>query len=208
MFSIMKRILSPLIKMLSNVAQDTQFSLTPRARLCEEAVHDMSAEVHTEPHADDEDVHAGDLDGDAPPVHEPGHVHAGQQDAEHHEQWAAPAAQCDEGRHKDADDGDANIAQQLYTHYGVSLPVDVGESDGEAGVTPGDLRHNPLHLPHGGDPHRGGVKPEVGVGDGLQQHVRGGLPTHQGRRELEMWLQMKKSQFKIIYQYFDDWIKL
>ena len=45
---------------------------------------------------DDDDVHAGDLDGDAPPVHEARHVHTRQQHAQHHEQRAAPAA-CREG---------------------------------------------------------------------------------------------------------------
>ena len=37
-------------------------------------MHDVGTEVDTEADADDEDVHAGDLDGDAPPVHEAGHV--------------------------------------------------------------------------------------------------------------------------------------
>ena len=41
---------------------------------------------------DDDDVHAGYLDGDAPPVHEARHVHTRQQHAQHHEQGPAPAA--------------------------------------------------------------------------------------------------------------------
>ena len=45
---------------------------------------------------DDDDVHAGDLDGDAPPVHEARHVHTRQQHTQHHEQGPAPAA-CREG---------------------------------------------------------------------------------------------------------------
>ena len=45
---------------------------------------------------DDDDVHAGYLDGDAPPVHEARHVHTRQQHAQHHEQGPAPAA-CREG---------------------------------------------------------------------------------------------------------------
>ena len=43
-------------------------------------MHYVGTEVDTEADADDEDVHAGDLDGDAPPVHEAGHVQAGQED--------------------------------------------------------------------------------------------------------------------------------
>ena len=34
----------------------------------EEPVHYVGAEVHTEAHADDQDVHGGDVDGEAPPV--------------------------------------------------------------------------------------------------------------------------------------------
>jgi len=127
--------------------------------MCEEAMHDMSTEVHTESHTDDEDVHAGDLDGDAPPVHEAGHVDASEKHAEHDKERAPPAAESDEGRHEDADDGDANIAEQLYADYGISLPVDVCEGYGEAGVAPGDLRDNPLDLSHGWDPDWGRVKP-------------------------------------------------
>ena len=55
-------------------------------------MHDVGTEVYTESHADDDDVHGGDLDGDAPPVHEAGHVHTGEQHAEHHEEGASPAA--------------------------------------------------------------------------------------------------------------------
>ena len=127
--------------------------------MSQEAVHNVGTEVHTETDADDEDVHAGDLDGDAPPVHEAGHVQAGEEDAEHHEKRAPPAAQSDEGRHEDADDGDANIPQEFYAHYGVRLPVDVGEGHGKAGVTPGDLADNPLDFSHRRDPVRGGVEP-------------------------------------------------
>ena len=127
--------------------------------MSQEAVHDVGTEVHTEADTDDEDVHAGDLDGDAPPVHEAGHVQAGEEDAEHHEKRAPPAAQSDEGRHEDADDGDANIPQEFYAHYGVRLPVDVGEGHGKAGVTPGDLADNPLDFSHRRDPVRGGVEP-------------------------------------------------
>ena len=59
-------------------------------------MHDVGTEVYTEPHTDDDDVHAGDLDGDAPPVHEARHVHTRQQHTQHHEQRPAPAA-CTEG---------------------------------------------------------------------------------------------------------------
>ena len=38
-------------------------------------MHNVSTEVHTQPDTDDDDVHGGYLDGDAPPVHEAGHVH-------------------------------------------------------------------------------------------------------------------------------------
>ena len=131
-------------------------------------MHDVGTEVDTEADADDEDVHAGDLDGDAPPVHEAGHVQAGEEDAEHDEEGAAPAAQCDEGRDEDAEDGDADIPQQFDAHNGVRLPVDVGEGDGEAGVAPGDLGDNPLHLSHRRDPVRGGAEP----GDITSHHIR------------------------------------
>ena len=69
---------------------------------CEEAMHDVCAEVHTESNTDDEDVHAGDVDGEAPPVHEARHVQRGQQHAHHHQQRPAPAAQRHQGRHEDA----------------------------------------------------------------------------------------------------------
>ena len=48
--------------------------VTSGAGCDEEAVHDVSAEVDTEADTDDEDVHAGDLDCDSPPMHEPGNV--------------------------------------------------------------------------------------------------------------------------------------
>ena len=48
--------------------------LTSCSWVSQEAVHNVGTEVDTEADADDEDVHAGDLDGDAPPVHEAGHV--------------------------------------------------------------------------------------------------------------------------------------
>ena len=67
-------------------------SLTSWSRGCQEAVHDVGTEVYTEPHTDDDDVHGGDLDGDAPPVHEARHVHTGQQHTEHHKQGSSPAA--------------------------------------------------------------------------------------------------------------------
>ena len=55
-------------------------------------MHDVRTEVHTEPHADDDDVHGGDLDGDPPPVHEARHVYTGEEDTQHHKQGASPAA--------------------------------------------------------------------------------------------------------------------
>ena len=84
--------------------------LTSTARVGEEAVHDVGAEVDTETNADDEDVHAGDLDGDAPAVHEAGHIHTGEEDAEHDEEGAPPAAESDQGGDEDAGDGDSNIS--------------------------------------------------------------------------------------------------
>ena len=49
-------------------------------------MHDVSTEVHTEAHTDDDNVHAGDLYGDAPPVHDPSHVNTGQENTNHHKQ--------------------------------------------------------------------------------------------------------------------------
>ena len=117
-------------------------------------MHDMGTEVDTEANADDEDVHAGDLDGDAPPVHEAGNVHAGEEDTHHHKQRAPPAAQGDESCDEDADDGNTHVLQQLHTHDGVCLPVDVGQRHREAVVGPRDLRHNPLCFSHCRNPHR------------------------------------------------------
>ena len=47
-------------------------------------MHYVSTEVHAESHADDDNVHAGYLNGDAPPVHEASNIHAGQQHTDHH----------------------------------------------------------------------------------------------------------------------------
>ena len=68
----------------------------------EKAVHDVCAEVDTESDADDENVHARDVDGEPPPVHEARHVQRGQQHAHHHQQRPAPAAQRHQRRHEDA----------------------------------------------------------------------------------------------------------
>ena len=69
--------------------------LTSWSRVSQEAVHDVGTEVHTETDADDEDVHAGHVNGETPPVHEAGHVSAGEEDAHHDQQGASPAAQGD-----------------------------------------------------------------------------------------------------------------
>ena len=66
-------------------------------------MHDVCTEVDTQPHADDDNVHGGDLDGDPPPVHEAGHVHAGEQHTEHHKQGAAPAACIQTDHYHDAE---------------------------------------------------------------------------------------------------------
>ena len=63
---------------------------------------DVGTEVDTEADTDDEDVHAGHVDGEAPPVHEAGHVSAGEEDAHHDQQGAPPAAQGHQGRDEDA----------------------------------------------------------------------------------------------------------
>ena len=55
-------------------------------------MHDVSTEVHTQPDTDDDDVHGGYLDGDAPPVHEAGHVHTSEQHTQHHKHRASPAS--------------------------------------------------------------------------------------------------------------------
>ena len=52
----------------------------------------------------------------------------------------ADVTECDESGDEDADDGDADVLEQLHPHDGVSLPVDVGQRDGEARVGPRDLR--------------------------------------------------------------------
>ena len=109
--------------------------LTFAALASQEAVNDMGAEVDTETDTDDEDVHAGDVNGETPPVHEPGHVNAGEKNAHHDEDGAAPAAQRQQRRDEDADQGDPNIPHQLDPHYRVSLPVDVGQRHREAGVS-------------------------------------------------------------------------
>ena len=49
-------------------------------------MHDVSTKVHAESHTDDDNVHAGDLNGDAPPMHEASHIHTCQQDTNHHKQ--------------------------------------------------------------------------------------------------------------------------
>ena len=79
--------------------------LTSCSWVSQEAVHNVGTEVDTEADADDEDVHAGHVDGEAPPVHEAGHVCAGEEDAHHHQQGAPPATQGDQGRDEDADWG-------------------------------------------------------------------------------------------------------
>ena len=68
----------------------------------EKAMDDVSTEVDTQPDTDDQDVHGGDVDGEAPPVHEAGDVSAGEEDTHHDQQRAAPAAQRDQGRYEDA----------------------------------------------------------------------------------------------------------
>ena len=74
-------------------------------------MHDVCAEVHTESDADDENVHARDVDGEPPPVHEARHVQRGQQHAHHHQQRPAPAAQRHQRRHEDTG---CNIKQQIF----------------------------------------------------------------------------------------------
>ena len=53
-----------------NVLHDVDDALVACAPTIEEAVHDVRAEVDAEADADDEDGHGGDVDSEAPPVHE------------------------------------------------------------------------------------------------------------------------------------------
>ena len=80
---------------------------------------------------DDEHIHAGDVNGETPPVHEPSHISAGEQDTHHHQHGASPAAQGHQGGHKDAGQSYANVPDQLYTNNSISLPVDVGQCHGK-----------------------------------------------------------------------------
>ena len=108
---------------------------------------------------DDDNVHAGDLNGDAPPVHEARNVHAGEEDTHHDKEGAPPAAKGDQGSDEDADDGNTNVLQQLDPHDGVRLPVDVGEGHSETVIGPRDLGHNSLSFSHGRNPNRRGIEP-------------------------------------------------
>ena len=86
-----------------DVLHDVEHPLVLAAVPGEEAVHYVGTEVDTEADADDEDVHAGHVDGEAPPVHEAGHVSAGEEDTHHDEEGATPAAQGDQGGDGDTD---------------------------------------------------------------------------------------------------------
>ena len=94
---------SPVENRRGDVLHDVEHPLLLAAAPSQEAVHDVGTEVDTETDTDDEDVHAGHVDGETPPVHEAGHVCAGEEDAHHHQQGAPPATQGDQGRDEDAD---------------------------------------------------------------------------------------------------------
>ncbi len=53
-----------------NVLHDKDDALVARAGPVEKTVHNVGAEVHAQADRDDEDAHWGDVDGQAPPVHE------------------------------------------------------------------------------------------------------------------------------------------
>ena len=53
-----------------NVLHDKDDALVPRAFPVQEAVHNVRAKVDAEADRDDEHAHGGDVDGEAPPVHE------------------------------------------------------------------------------------------------------------------------------------------
>ena len=93
---------SPVENSRGDIFHDVKHPALLSAVSGEETVDNVGTEVHTEPHADDEDVHAGHVDGEAPPVHEAGHVSAGEEDAHHDQQGASPAAQRDQGGDEDA----------------------------------------------------------------------------------------------------------
>ena len=84
-----------------DIFHDVQDPLLLGAVSGQEAMHYVGTEVHTEPDTDDEDVHAGHVDGETPPVHEAGHVSAGEEDAHHDQQGTPPTAQGDQGRDED-----------------------------------------------------------------------------------------------------------
>lgn len=151
-------------------------------------MNNVGTVVHTQTNTDDDNVHAGDLNGDAPPVHEARNVHAGEEDTHHDKEGAPPAAKGDQRGDEDADDGNANVLQQLDPHDGVCLPVDVGQGHCETVIGPRDLGHNSLGFSHGWNPNRRGIEPEMRVGNGLQEDIWCRLATRQGGWPPEVWL--------------------
>ena len=46
---------------------------------------------------DDEHVHAGDVNGEPPPMHETRNINTSEENTHHHEYWPPPATKCHQG---------------------------------------------------------------------------------------------------------------
>jgi len=64
---------------------------------CEKAVDKVGAKIYANSNADDDDIHAGDVNGQTPPVHIATHIEAAEKYTHHDKHWSSPTAQGDQG---------------------------------------------------------------------------------------------------------------
>lgn len=90
---------------------------------------DVSGEVDAEPDGDDEG-HAGEhIHGQAPEVHEAGHLGDCGDDAEDDEEGAPEAGQEEEDSDEDGGDGTSEVLEKLLLNHLVRKPVGIEGGD-------------------------------------------------------------------------------
>jgi len=158
--------------------QRLQNPCIPVSRGGEEPVCDVYREVYAETNRDDEGVAGDHIDGEAPEVHESGHVDDGGGQAEDHDARTTQTSEEEEDCDEYCEDWRENVSVEFLADHAVCLPVSIpvgnreGRRDVMVTVGSGDdvwVLDQLLHGFHGGDPLGRLLEEDVAVRDHGQQ---------------------------------------
>ena len=88
---------------------------------------DVGSVVHAQPDAHDEQHRGGRVHGQAPEVHEPHHVHQGEDDAEEDQDGSRDVGEHEDDDEEDADEGKDDAPVKLHRQDPIHLPELVSE---------------------------------------------------------------------------------